>query len=317
MPTKFALNQPPSGFFTKMRKEFKDNGQYADKSAEDIDKIISGIFHNMSDSQKENIVHEHEGSANPPAVWWYDKFHALKNENPALSESEVYIAVANSWNELENKNQIIMARSAELRLNADHEKVAAEFRNLFSTNYAKWIQMEVKLLAMNNFGRWESMADANENVNKAIDEVAKLLQKAVKVEITRLVEEVRYDILDEMSATVKEEQIGLSAPQTPVRQNTPGAPATNPVAPAASIDISLNKNAQKILASLCFGEEDILSDLVKRTSSGEIVPVSLEEIKAAHEAVVELRAFLKPGAKLEQIKELEEFLASKLTKQEN
>lgn len=254
-----------------------------------------------------------------PEAWFVTKLASIKEANPEMTDTQAAAEVSRIWYEqLSDIDRafVLVQKTAAVRIEGDFNQVAAEFRNLFSTNYAKWIQMEVKLLAMNNFGKWESMADANEKINSAADEITKMLQKAVKSEVVRLVEEVRYDILDEMSATVKEEQVGMMPEGAPA-----GAPASPkptvtqppPVAGASKqFELALSADDHKILDALCDGEEDVLKGLVTKTAGNVVAVVSEDELKVAAEALTALLEEIKPGKLQERTAALKSFVEAKL-----
>ena len=255
-----------------------------------------------------------------PEAWFVTKLASIKEANPEFTDTQAASAASKIWYEtltdIDRAFELVK-QTASLRAESDLNKVAAEFRNLFSTNYAKWIQMEVKLLATNNFGKWESMADANEKVNAASDEIVKMLHKAVRSEVTRLVEDVRYDILDEMSATVKEEQVGMSSPEgpqpEPIQQRSETPPPAAPIA-SKSFEISFSAADHKVLDAMCEDEADVLRSLVTKTAAGATAVVSEVELTAAAEALTALLAEVKPGKLQERTASLKEFIDSKLTK---
>lgn len=255
----------------------------------------------------------------PPEEWFITKLASVKEANAELTDSQAAAEVSKIWYEQLSdidRSFVVAKRDASTRITADLDMVAAEFRNLFSTNYAKWIQMEVKLLAMNNFGKWESMSDANEKINDASVEITRMLQKAVKSEVIRLIEEVRYDILDEMSASVKEEQVGLSSPEGGPGAGPEHAPVTPPppAAPQASKNFEINLSAEdhKILDALCDGDGDLLRGLVNKTAGNVMAQASVEELTAASEALEALLAEVKPGKLQERTASLKQFVDSKL-----
>lgn len=303
----------------KVEEVKKGNPSYTDEQAY---ATVNKIWDDLSDSKKQEIRDrfKKKSSANVPTSSWLSaKIASLQETTPELTDSQAAAEASKMWFEqmTDAERAVEVYRStASSRLDNDLQIVAAEFRNLFSTNYAKWIQMEVKLLAMNNFGKWESMADANEKINLASAEITKMLQKAVKSEVTRLIEEVRYDILDEMSATVKEEQVGLT-PEGPAGQPMPtkgpaAAPAAPPVAGASKqFDIAFTAEDHKILDAMC-EEDEVLKGLVAKTAAGEVVQASAEELKVAAEALDALLTEVKPGKLQERTAALREFIAAKI-----
>lgn len=90
------------------------------------------------------------------------------------------------------------------------KKTAAEFKELFSSKYANWIKMQARLLAANNYGKWTSVEEASQHVDKATKEVAETLKKAVEGEVKRLVDEEREDILQDMTENM---EFGPNLPQ--------------------------------------------------------------------------------------------------------
>lgn len=82
------------------------------------------------------------------------------------------------------------------------KKLAQQFRNLFSPKYVRWIPMQARLLAMNNYGVWSSVEEASAHLDKAVKELAQTLAKGIEGEINRLVDEEREDIIEEMTDNV-------------------------------------------------------------------------------------------------------------------
>ena len=82
------------------------------------------------------------------------------------------------------------------------KKQAASFKGLFSSDYEKWIPMEARLLATNNYGSWASVEEANANVDKAIQELSETIKSGVEEEVRRLVDEERDDLIEAMTENI-------------------------------------------------------------------------------------------------------------------
>jgi len=107
---------------------------------------------------------------------------------------------------------------------------AAQFKGLFSPKYEKWLLTEVELISQNNFGTWSSMEEAANFVEKAVKELAKTISSAVEPEVERLVNEVKDDIITDMSENIVAgpnlPQMGPSTPSP--AQTTEAFPAEEP-----------------------------------------------------------------------------------------
>jgi len=113
---------------------------------------------------------------------------------------------------------------------------------MFSKDVVNWVLMEVKLISMNNFGVPTDLENANEFIDKAIDEIVGVLSKAAKAEVNRLIGEERQAILEDLSTMIPVTEVpavqmppegGVQAPQLPDAQapqlpppQQPGAPIT-------------------------------------------------------------------------------------------
>lgn len=76
-------------------------------------------------------------------------------------------------------------------------KEAAVFKNLFSSDYVKWIEKEAEILAMSQ-GPWLSKEEASMSVDLAADKISKALKTGIDAEVARIVNGVREDILEVM-----------------------------------------------------------------------------------------------------------------------
>lgn len=108
-------------------------------------------------------------------------------------------------------------------------KTAADFKDLFSSKYANWVKMQVRLLAANNYGTFASVEEASRNIEKAEKDVAEILKKAVDGEVKRLVDTEREDILQDMTENM---EFGPNLPQMgPDQVQMQERPALPPQAP--------------------------------------------------------------------------------------
>jgi len=98
------------------------------------------------------------------------------------------------------------------------------FRDMFSKDVASWIAMEARILATNNYGDWKNMDEANDKIDKAVEEVSEVLSKAGRTEAERIVNEERQEILEEMSSYIPIQEV------PDVQQPTMG-PVERPVFP--------------------------------------------------------------------------------------
>lgn len=132
----------------------------------------------------------------PPKAWFDKKLKEVKEGNPGYTDEQARATVGKIfWENMSGSER-------EKTRKESTKKIAAEFKDLFSSKYAKWVQLEVELLAANNYGQPASIEEANSNIEKAIGEVTKTLESAVKPEVKRLVDEVREDILESIVETV-------------------------------------------------------------------------------------------------------------------
>ena len=157
------------------------------------------------------------------------------------------------------------------------EKNSAEFRNLFSPKYVKWIEIEAELMAQNNYGAWGSVEEANALVDRAIKDLSETIKAGEENEVNRLVDDKREDIVVDMTENVVE---GPNLPKMGPDQMLPQQPMQAPAPESLSPQTLSPTPASKSLSN------------VTRILAKSVItaPMSIE-LKAAfdNDAMLELR----------------------------
>lgn len=94
------------------------------------------------------------------------------------------------------------------------DQKAVHVTDLFSKKFENWIVMEAELRSQ--FGEWASLEEANEKIDKAVEEISAFLQDAVSAEVERLVNKRRDELLEQMAAEIPVQQVQQPIPVQPV-----------------------------------------------------------------------------------------------------
>lgn len=182
---------------------------------------------------------------------------------------------------------------------------AATLKDLFTSDYKKWIQMEVQILAMNS-GTYANEEQANTLLTAACDKLIKIIQDGVDEEVKRVVKEVREDTIESMMEDVQAPE------QAPVPVATPSqeqiaAPQAAPVpVPVASKKIG-EKSEQEIAENLkekgynyiiIFSDADIKPLYTKTVEQAS--KLIREEYKDEHVDIKKIDDFLEKKAQESQ-----------------